>query len=299
MLRVFVMLLVLASGQVHAGTADQQPAFLLEVPPSVGLVLLAETATSTLHLYEIKAGTLSRRGETYMSIGQKGVGKVRAWDRRTPLGTYFINEKLDTSKLHDKYGPVAFPLDYPNIWDRKHRRGGDGIWIHGVTPGDGRRPPLDTDGCIALPNDQILALESQLVPHQTPVLVTRSIRWADSEQVASDRQQLRNALDQWAASFEQGDAHRHLSLYADDFTYRGMNTEDWAAFRTQSFNRAPPRRSVIDDVLLLADPAEKGLYLSRFRQSITYDDRTVETTKRLYWRKTPEGALKIVAEDNG
>lgn len=299
MFRYCVLLAVLASSQLHAGTADRQPAYLLEVPPSVGLVLLAETATSTLHLYENESGDLNRGGETYMSIGQKGVGKVRAWDKRTPLGTYFINEKLDTSNLHERYGPVAFPLDYPNIWDRKNRRGGDGIWLHGVTPGGGRRPPLDTDGCIALPNDEILALEERLVPNRTPVLVARNIRWATAEQVASDRDELRRVLNQWAMSFEQGDVHRHLSLYADDFTYRGMNTDEWAAFRTQSFNRAPPRRSVIDDVLLLADPVEQGLYLSRFRQSITYDDRTVETTKRLYWQKTPEGELRIVAEDNG
>lgn len=58
-------------------------------------------------------------------------------------------------------------------------------------------------------------------------------------------------------------------------------------------------RSAIDDVLLLADPEEAGLYLSRFRQSIDYGDRTIETMKRLYWRKTPEGVFKIVAEDNG
>jgi murein L,D-transpeptidase YafK len=299
MFRSFVLFAVLVSSQLHAGSVDRQPAYLLEVPPSVGLVLLAETETSTLHLFENEPGGLSRGGETYMSIGQKGAGKIRAWDRRTPLGTYFINEKLDTSKLHEKYGPVAFPLDYPNIWDRKNRRSGDGIWIHGVTPGDGRRPPLDTDGCIALPNDQILALESHLVPHQTPVIVTRNIRWATAEQVASDRDKLRNVLDQWATSFEQGDVHRHMSLYADDFTFRGMNTAEWAAFRTQSFNRAPPRRSVIDEVLLLADPVESGLYLSRFRQSVTYDDSTVETTKRLYWQETPEGELRIVAEDNG
>jgi len=52
-------------------------------------------------------------------------------------------------------------------------------------------------------------------------------------------------------------------------------------------------------VLLLADPEDDGLYLSRFRQAITYDDRTIATIKRLYWRRSEDGELRIVAEDNG
>ena len=66
-----------------------------------------------------------------------------------------------------------------------------------------------------------------------------------------------------------------------------------------SITSAPPREIALEDVFLLADPEDDGLYLARFRQTIAYDDRTVATIKRLYWRRTPEGALEIVAEDNG
>jgi hypothetical protein len=55
----------------------------------------------------------------------------------------------------------------------------------------------------------------------------------------------------------------------------------------------------VDDILLLTDPEEPGLYLSRFTQTITEDERTMVTTKRLYWRRTEQGNLLIVAEDNG
>lgn len=299
MSRAWILLTAMLTSQLAAGPDDRQPAYLLEIPPSVATVLIAETDASTLHLYENTIAGIDRRGETYMSVGENGVGKARAWDRRTPLGIYFVNERLDTSRLHEKYGPVAFPLDYPNIWDRLNRRGGDGIWIHGVLPGGGRRPPRDTDGCIALPNDDILALEPRMVPRQTPVLITRTIRWTSAQQVERDRERLRSALETWARSFAEGDLYLHLSLYADDFSYRGMTRQEWASFRTQSLNQAPPTGMAIDDVLLLGDPEDRGLYLSRFRQSIAYGDRTVETTKRLYWRRTGDDTLQIVAEDNG
>ena len=234
-----------------------------------------------------------------MSIGQKGAGKQRAWDGKTPLGIYFITEQLDTSKMHEKYGPTAFPIDYPNIWDRMNRRGGTGIWLHGVAPNGERRPPLDTDGCIALPNDELLALEPRLEPLSTAVLITRELEWVSDAELAAARAEVRGRLDAWAESYAAGDLHRYLSLYADDFTYRGMDRGQWNAFRTQSIAGAPPREVRLDAVFLFADPVEDGLYMARFLQTIAYDDRSIATVKRLYWRRTPDGELRIVAEDNG
>ncbi len=299
MLRLCILLLSFAVAPVSAGTDGRQPAYLLEIPDSVGTVLVAETETSTLHYFSPVEGGAQKQGGSYMSIGREGAGKQRAWDRKTPLGIYFITEQLDTSKLHEKYGPTAFPIDYPSIWDRLNRRSGDGIWLHGVTPNGGRRPALHTDGCIALPNDALLALEPRLEPLSTPLLITREIEWVSDEQLAAVRAELRAGLDAWSTSYAAGDLHRLLSLYADDFTYRGMNREQWNAFRTQSVTGAPPREIELDDVFLLADPEEDGLYMARFLQTITYDNRSVATVKRLYWRRTPAGELRIVAEDNG
>ncbi len=299
MLRPGALLLILAVAPVADGADGRQPAYLLEIPASVSTVLIAETTTSTLHYFGAGEHGARQQGASYMSIGQKGVGKQRAWDRKTPLGIFFITEQLDTSKLHERYGATAFPLDYPTIWDRLNRRSGDGIWLHGVARNGGRRPPLDTDGCIALPNDELLALEPRLEPLSTPVLITREIEWATDEQLAAVRAELRGRLDAWSTSYAAGDLHRYLSLYADDFTYRGMDREQWNAFRMQSMLGAPPRGIVLDNVFLFADPEERGLYMARFLQTITYDDRSVATVKRLYWRRTPDGELRIVAEDNG
>jgi len=178
-------------------------------------------------------------------------------------------------------------------------RGGDGIWIHGVAPNGDRRPPLDTDGCIALPNDELLALEKQLLPLITPVVITREIRWASPQQLAATRDELNAALQAWAGSYLSGDLHRYLSLYADDFEYRGMNRREWAAYRTRSISTKSVQDFELQNVLLLADPEDDGLFLSRFRQKIVSGERTIATTKRLYWRRVASGELRIVAEDNG
>ena len=291
--------MLLLSGSPPATAETQLPAYLLQLPASLATVLVAETDTSTLHRFTVAEGRIQHHDERYMSIGQNGVGKQRPWDRRTPLGIYFVVEQLDTSKMHERYGPTAFPLDYPNIWDRRNRRGGDGIWIHGVTPNSGRRPPRDTDGCIALPNDELLAIEDQLLPTITPVIVTRQIRWQNRAATGDAQRSIGAALEAWETSHRQGDLHRYLSLYADDFVYRGMNRADWSAYRLQSFRNAPVLELELSDVLILADPEEEGLYLTRFQQRIVTNDQTITTTKRLYWRRNDDGGLKIIAEDNG
>ena len=282
-----------------AASVGTLPAYLLQLPATVPAVFIAETDRSALHRVLNGPHGMTYIDERYISVGEHGVGKRRAWDRRTPLGIYFINERRDTSRLADRYGPLAFPLDYPNVWDRLHERSGEGIWIHGGPEGGVRRPPRDTDGCIALGNDELLALADEFVPDVTPVVVTRSIRWATRDEIAATRDRLAAALQEWADSIRSGDLYRYLSLYAPDFRYRGMSRAEWMGFRLETLGSRSVADLKLEDVLLLEDPEEEGLYLSRFRQTLVDDTGTAVTVKRLYWRRGADGELRIVAEDNG
>ena len=299
MIRLLLLAVLIAPGLTGAQQVGSVPAYFLQLPASVATALIAEANTSTLYRYVVTQQGTKLDDESYMSVGQNGVSKRRAWDRRTPLGIYFVNEQLDTSALHDKYGPTAFPLDYPNVWDRLSGRSGDGIWIHGVAVGGDRRPPLDTDGCIALPNEELLAVSDLLTPLVTPVIITRNIRWISRQELLFLRERLLSALDAWVGSNLSGDMHSYLALYDDGFQHRGMNKDEWSAYRLQTIGTAKVRDFFLKDVLLLADPEEEGLYLSRFRQTITDATRRVVTVKRLYWRESADGTLRIVAEDNG
>jgi murein L,D-transpeptidase YafK len=275
------------------------PAYILQLPESVNDVFIADTSTATIYRFEQSPLGVNLGHEGYMSIGQKGAGKERAWDRRTPLGVYFVVDQLDTDTMHEKYGITAFPLDYPNVWDRKQARTGDGIWVHGVLADGGRRPPLDTDGCIALPNEDLAALEDRFVPLVTPVIVTREMRWQDAESIAAIRDELNAAISAWATHYGDANLHAYLSMYADDFSYRGMQLSEWASFRLQAFEKRGAVKVAVDELLLLADPEEEGLYLSRFHETMSGSDVASRTIKRLYWRRNDKGDWRIVAEDNG
>jgi murein L,D-transpeptidase YafK len=275
------------------------PAFVVEVPASVTDVLIADTKSATLHRFGRTASGIANIEQRYMSIGQNGVGKKRAWDRKTPLGVYFITEQLDSSNLNAKYGVAAYPLDYPNAWDHYKERTGDGIWLHGVDENGLKRPPRDTDGCLALPNEELLSLADTLEPLVTPVIVAREIVWATPDEIENIRIELRIALELWRQSVEESDLPTYLSLYSDEFRHHGMDKEAWSSFRLGAFDARDFESVRLEDILLIADPEEPGLYLSRFIQEFLTDSGPVRITKRLYWLRREDSFWQIVAEGAG
>jgi len=56
----------------------------------------------------------------------------------------------------------------------------------------------------------------------------------------------------------------------------------------------------VSDLLLLGDPVEPGIYLSRFWLEIEEEGAgNVISMRRIYWRRSESGAYRIVAEDSG
>ena len=100
----------------------------------------------------------------YMSIGENvgRASRVRMAIRRTPIGIYFVTEQLDTSPgLHEKVRRDRLSSRLPE------RLGSPGRETHrrrylGARGPDPkvrqRRPERDTDGCIALPNEDLATL---------------------------------------------------------------------------------------------------------------------------------------------
>jgi murein L,D-transpeptidase YafK len=275
------------------------PASLIRIPESLQTLFVAETSTARFHRFDNSSDGVVHNGSYYMSIGQNGPGKQRSGDKRTPLGVYFVTEQLDTERLHDKYGVTAFPLDYPNAWDRRADRDGDGIWVHGVMRQGGQRSEQDTDGCIALPNEDLSFLAPEFRNNTTPVLVTLAVDWVDETQNRALRTELENRVAEWADSKQKGDLHAYLSLYSEDFQRWGMDKSEWSSLSLQTESLRAIRRAGVSDLLLLGYPEEDGVYLSRFQMEVVEDDRTTVNRTRLYWRRDADGVLKIVAEDEG
>lgn len=294
-----VLFALLVQAGAATETAQPVPAYVLELPDSVTELLVAETDTATLFRFRRDGMVMRHYDQRYMSIGEHGVRKQKAWDRRTPLGIYFVSDRLDPERLPDRYGAAAFPLDYPNTLDRLAGRDGDGIWIHGVDPRAGSRPPLATDGCLALGNDDLLAIAPDITPLSTPVVITRRLERLMPEEIARLRGELKVMLARWVSSLETGDLYAYQSLYADDFVFHGLPRERWLALQLGRFETQGAVAVTLEDLVLLKEPVEDEVYLSRFTRSMVENGRRVSITHRLYWRRSMPGVWRIIAEDNG
>ena len=293
--------MIVLSGSAFADAA--LPADLIRIPPSIPTVFVAETGRALFHRYDNLNGELKLTDSHYMSIGEAGAGKEKDGDKRTPLGVYIVTEELDTTRLHEKYGARAFPLDYPNAWDSRAGRDGDGIWVHGVDRRGGQRPQLDTDGCIALPNSVINRLSPLFLDNVTPVVVVTEAGEVDDAKRDRLDAALVAVISEWANSIASADLHGYLSLYDATFRRWGLDKTQWSALSLQSIGATPRLRIEIDELLLIAYPEVEGLYFSRFRQSTYRQTANGETKtsamKRLFWHRNTHGEFKIVAEGDG
>ena len=136
--------------------------------------IVVDASRSRVYLYENRLGTLRPVRDYYSAIGKLGTAKEREGDKRTPIGIYHVSSHIPGGRLPDLYGWGAFPISYPNGWDRRLGRTGNGIWIHGVPPVTYARGPLSTDGCVALANPEIADLAQRVQPGITPVVIADS-----------------------------------------------------------------------------------------------------------------------------
>lgn len=236
----------------------------------------------------------------YISSGANGPGKRRRGDERTPLGVYWAVDEFDTIRLPSRYGSRVLPLDYPNALDRRQRRSGDGIWIHGIDPANNIRPPRDTDGCIAVSEDRIDALVDLVARRVTPIVIGAPLTWrASADARAAMVTALDAALESWVDSIRSRDAAGLLAHYESVFRDLGLTAAQWRAWRSRALETAPDTEIRLSSIShFVADPSAEIL-LTRCRQTLTVAGTAPVTTwLRLYWQKQ-NGRLRIVAQSAG
>ena len=290
---LFILLvLTIKLGYITNLNAEElYPAYLIEIPSSIENVFIADIENAKLIQYSVVKNRPTKNQEYYMSVGTNGSGKLSQGDKKTPLGVYFITKKLDVSKLPLKYGAAAYPLDYPNAWDRYNNKTGYGIWLHGTDPDILKRPPRDTDGCLALQNKQLLELSEYLVPMNTPIIVVKTINWKTEDQLNLIRNELHEVLGAWKLSFESSESERFVSFY--DTNVLMSSISEYSIIEDSSVIK---KSIVIMDLTIIGDPLKSDIVLTRFTQKIRYNDIISAEKKRLYWQKQKDG-WKIIATD--
>ncbi len=266
---------------VNAPPVDAMPAAVLQLAPSQSHALLVDTSRSRLFVYANDHGRPRYVTDFYISLGKYGIDKQREGDQKTPIGVYTI--VADREKLPDIYGPRAFPLSYPNDWDRMHGRNGHGIWLHGMPSETYSRPPWATDGCVALTNDDLARLARYVDVSRTPVIIGRSVHWQDPQTWQAGREALLGAFRSWRQDWESRDMDRYFSHYSSRFR---SETRDFGAWKARKLHVNAGKTWIkvrVDDVSVFEYPGERDTALVTFRQDYRSNNLSNRSVKRQYW----------------
>ncbi len=271
------------------------PSALLKMTPEQKHAVAVDLSLSRLYLFENTNGKPRLVKDYYVSIGKNGARKEVEGDRRTPLGVYKVTQRLPGEGLPDRYGPVAFPVNYPNALDKLRGKTGSGIWLHGMPSKNFSRPPLDSDGCVALTNQDLMEVAPYITPGITPVIIGESLSWVGTQALDTTRQEMEASLDSWRLSWSEENTEAFLAHYDESFHGRGMDITAWRDNKRQVIPSSGDISVKLSNVSLLAHPSEEDLVLATFKQHYRSAKFSSNISKRQYWRKRDAG-WRIVFE---
>jgi len=276
---------------LQSRNGHELPGELLRLGESVGAAILVDKRVNRLYLFgNTGAGSPPELlYDFYVSTGRaRGDKRVRG-DLRTPEGVYFVTRYTPDSRLPEKYGVAAFPINYPNELDRYLRKTGGGIWLHGITHRFYSRPPLDSEGCVVLSNTDLEQIIPLIEPKVTPVVIAERLEWLEPGVWSGRRKEIMRALRRWQHDWESGDAVRYLANYAPDFWADGYDFRSWSAHQRQVLAGGNGVRVTLSDISLLSYPhrADSGreIAVADFLLEYRSGDSVESHRKRLYFSK--------------
>ncbi len=246
-------------------------------------IFVVDADKSRLFVYRNENGMPQYNADFYVTIGKNGSEKKYAGDKRTPLGVYFTSPKL-TQKLADTYGDAAYPLSYPNEWDRREGKTGSGIWLHGTPHDTYSRAPQSSDGCVVLSNQDLKTLTPILQQGNVPVIVSKGMEWLKPNQSPKDKQMLLDSIETWRKDWESQETENYLSHYASEFSNGMLDLNHWAEEKRRIQASKPNVDIKISNLSLLRYPnSAMPMAIVTFDQTFRSNLLDSKMRKRQYW----------------
>lgn len=271
------------------------PRYLLQLQPNQQHAILVDAQRSRLYVYANDNGRPRFLADYYVTQGKSGADKLAEGDKKTPVGVYHVTASLPRKSLTDLYGHGAFPINYPNEWDKRQGRGGSGIWLHGTPSDTYSRPPKASDGCVVLTNHDLDIVAKNLQVGLTPVIISNQIEWLSVDDWNSERSELNQAIDTWRSDWESLDTDRYLKHYSRKFQSPDQNYEQWSNHKRKVNGNKEWVKVQLGNLSVLRNPGREEIVVVTFDQDYRSSNLSNAMKKRQYWMKE-NGAWKIIYE---
>jgi murein L,D-transpeptidase YafK len=261
---------------------DRLPRYVLQLDGDQKYALVVDSRRSRLYVFENVGGRPQFVADYYVTLGKNGVEKTREGDQKTPIGVYHVTANLPRQKLTDFYGAGAYPINYPNAWDKRLGRNGHGIWLHGTPSDTYSRPPRASDGCIVLANADLEAVGPRLQIGLTPVIIADEVEWMDAGALDAERKALAGAFEAWRADWESRDTDRYLAHYTARFHSGDQDLAQWTAHKRKVNAGKSWIKVGVSRVSMMQYPRENFVVVN-FEQDYRSSNLSNVMRKRQYW----------------
>ena len=235
--------------------------------------------------------------------GKRPGDKLQEGDQRTPNGIYFPITFIDKSKLSEIYGEGAFPLNYPNIIDKKLlKRNGHGIWLHATN--DDNRPPFSSNGCVVVTNDVFTIYKDFITFKETPIIIVEDFSYTtlgNQEKVKNSIVEfLYNWKKAWENATKNGNIEKYLAKYSKNMVSQYGSFEK---FKEHKINVSKYKKWIkiyIKDINIAKDGRVLdfgNIYTVSFFMEYNSNNYNWKGRKILYLINE-NGQWKILAEEN-
>ncbi|WP_300461194.1 L,D-transpeptidase family protein [Desulfobacula sp.] len=265
------------------------PSTIIQLPENEP-VILVEKKSQTLFVYGGKTNALFVLFQAPCSTGEAYGDKLKAGDKRTPEGIYFLKNEYEDKYLSPIYGKKAFPTDYPNFLDKRAGKSGSAIWIHGTN-----KPlkPRDSNGCIALENSDILKLSGYVSLDKTPVIIVQEIKRVESPARIKQAQDIGRILTQWTAATENGSHHDYVSFYSPEDLPDIHWWDQWLSIRKQANKPVPHLRVKMDTTGIYY---HNRVFVVVFDYFLTHKNNTLWIGEKKLFLENQNDQYKIIGE---
>jgi murein L,D-transpeptidase YafK len=277
---------------------DRVPRYLMQMRGDQRYAIVVDNKRSRLYLYQNENGRPRFVADYYISTGKGGGEKTREGDEKTPVGVYHVTASLPKNKLSDFYGSGAFPISYPNEWDKRRGRKGHGIWLHGTPSDTYSRAPRASNGCVVLANADLDALSDKLQIGLTPVIISEQIEWLSLDDWDAERNALNAEIERWRSDWESLDTERYLTHYSKRFSADRENYSDWVRHKRQVNSGKSWIKLNLSNFSMFRNPGKDELVVVTFDQNYRSSNLSNTMNKRQYWTKEG-GKWRIIFEGAG
>ncbi len=255
-----------------------------------GYVIVVEKSTQNLFLYHHNNG-ITKLVEVYQcSSGKRKGDKFKRGDLKTPEGIYCFNEMFNDAQLPSRYGVMALVTNYPNYIDRSVKKGGNGIWLHGI---DRDLIPYDSKGCVALNNSDIIHLNQYLRLYQTPIVIEDTVSYLPFKDNHNLKTEVVSFLEKWRKAWTEKDLESYISSYSrKKFVPPKGGWQRWRAYKDRLNKKYNSINVEFRDVNILR---HDNYIVVSFYQTYSTSSFKSSGFKQLYLERNSD-ELKISAE---